>query len=83
MTNENKIKICYQKQTWEILNELITKDFLPKLEKMLTDDLEEEVFSDEIFENFKNQYQNLKKQLKAYNDSDLSLSFNAFLIANK
>jgi hypothetical protein len=83
MTNENKIKLCYQKQTGEILNELITKDFLPKLEKMLTDDLEEEVFSDEIFENFKNQYQNLKKQLKAYNDSDLSLSFNAFLIANK
>ena len=50
---------------------------------MLTDDLEEEVFSDEIFENFKNQYQNLKKQLKAYSDSDLSLSFNTFLIANK
>ena len=83
MTNENKIKLFYQKQTWEILNELITKDFLPKLEKMLTDDLEEEVFSDEIFENFKNQYQNLKKQLKAYSDSDLSLSFNTFLIANK
>lgn len=64
----------------QILHELITKDFLPKLEKMLIDDLEEEIFFDDVFEAFKNQYKNLIKQNKAYKNSNKNISFETFLI---
>ena len=64
----------------QILQELITKDFLPKLEKMLFDDLEEEIFFDDVFEAFKNQYKNLIKQNKAYKNSNKNISFETFLI---
>lgn len=83
MTNENKGKLVYQKQVWEILQELTTKDLLPKLEKMMVDDLEEETFFDETLEAFINQYQALRKQFQAYANSDQSISFNTFLIKNK
>ena len=83
MSNENKGKLVYQKQAWEILQELTTKDLLPKLEKMMVDDLEEETFFDETLEAFINQYQALRKQFQAYGNSDQSISFNTFLIKNK
>lgn len=67
-------------EIFQILHELITKDFLPKLEKMLIDDLEEEIFFDDVFEAFKNQYKNLIKQNKAYKNSNKNISFETFLI---
>lgn len=74
MTNNTEIS--------QILQELILKDFLPRLEKMLIDDLEEEIFFDDVFEDFKNQYKNLVKQNKSYKNSDQDISFETFLIKN-
>lgn len=74
MTNKIKVSV--------ILHELIIRDFLPKLEKMLIDDLDEEIFFEDVFEDFKNQYKNLIKQNKSYKNSDQDISFEAFLIKN-
>lgn len=74
MTNDTEIS--------QILQELIIKDFLPKLEKMLIDDLEEEIFFDDVFEAFRNQYQNLIKQNKDYRNFGKAITFKTFLIKN-
>jgi hypothetical protein len=80
MINE---KLIYQEQAEEILRELAIKDLLPRLEKMLADDLEEEAFFEDTIEAFIKRFQDLRKQLKDYSKSDVSISFNTFLITNK